>query len=287
MKLFLILSLLFSYYCKAQIISDNASFGLNVGVFFQVGTHNNAAGIKLQGYFLNDFIQINAGNSLQFHLSGYGKRKTFVENRANLGLVIGFGNSSTPKRFILDGLNHQTGKNLAVGYNYILYSDNRGTDQLSGGFCFHNKAFSILVENDLFAGQGKDRFRTGGVQVNYQYTDFNFKLNTTLWTSERSKIKQANQTQNSKQNQERHTHGIVKIGVDYHLNFGQIAHLDIGFDSEKWRYKLQNEIIHGNLKNTTKTYPYASEDGISVYDKILARKTKPYLLIGLNNEIFY
>lgn len=275
---------LFSCFCKGQTFSDNSTFGLSAGLFMQVGTHNNSIGAKIQGYFLNDFIQINAGNSFQLHLTGLGNRKKYIENRTNFGLVPSFGKSTTAKRFILDGLNHQSGKNIAIGYSYILYHDNRGTKQLSGSFCFHNKAFSVLVENDLFAGEGKDRWRTGGIQFNYQYQDFNFKLNTTLWTYETRSDKE---TMNDYENQNRVTHGIVKVGVDYNLNHGQIAQVDIGFDSEKWRYKLQNEIIHANLKNTKKMYPYISESGQVVYEKRLARKTKLYANLGLNNEVFY
>src|SRR5690554_5168722 len=81
-------------------------------------------------------------------------------------------------QLILDGLNHQSQNEFAVAYNYLWYFDNIGTSQRSGGWGVHIQQFSIYIENDLFAGSGRDRFRTSHASISYHDDLYNVSLNT-------------------------------------------------------------------------------------------------------------
>src|SRR5690554_7664459 len=70
------------------------------------------------------------------------------------------GKKNTTPQLILDGLNHQSENNFAVAYNYLWYFDNIGTSQRSGGWGVHIQQVSLYIENDIFAGSGRDRKST-------------------------------------------------------------------------------------------------------------------------------
>lgn len=293
MRILIILSFLIYYYSSyAQTIEFDDRFGGTVGVVVNLGTHHSSIGIKVQAYAKHDYFQFNAGNTVNFAFTSLGRRKKIIENRLNFGLVGAFGDDNNQRLFTLDGLYHQTTRDFAIGYNFLFYKDNVGSSQRSGGFSVHIKSFSILIENDLFAGRGRDRLRTGGCQFAYQYDKFNFKINTHLWTGETRGARVYENKQKSYKNLSelpfgKTSHGILYTGVDYLLDHGQIANLEIGFDSEKWRYHLQNNIIHSNSKKTHYYYPYLNNLGEPVTDKDAVRKSIFYFNLGLNSEVFY
>jgi hypothetical protein len=96
-------------------------FGASVGLVVKVGTHQNAIGVTLKGYYTDYFFQVNAASTLNLYQKSLGKRKMFIENRNAIGAIFLGGKRQTERNQLLDGLNHQTNYNLGVGFNYLLY----------------------------------------------------------------------------------------------------------------------------------------------------------------------
>lgn len=273
--------------------------GIQTGLVLDIGSHEFAIGLQLKGFIGFDYAQLNLGNTFYWKFYSLGYRKMFFENRAYVGGVAMVGKKGSVVDFELDGLNHQTMRNFGVAFNYLIYTDNAGTSQLSGAFGMHIKNFSIRFENDVFSGQVKDRFRTGIFSVTYR-TDW-YKINTGfyIWTGETAnsfwdKSVKTNKMPSGYRSLEdlpygKTSHGILYGGVQFLMPYGNIAHLRIGMDSEHLRHAIQNRLIHDlsflpkKYKRNTPHYPRLGEDGCPVFEKDLVRKTQFYLQFGLND----
>ncbi len=272
---------------------------MSVGILFNVGTHLNNIGISLNSYYHDYFYQINAGSTFTINLTNYGKRKNFWESRNSLGLILLAGKKEMTPDFQLNGLMHNSTYNYGFGYNYIWYFDNAKTSQLSGGWAVHLKSFSLLLENDIFGGQGKDRFRTGHITMNYRLKDFKFTTGLNIWTGE---------TANSFWNKEsfdkcpsgyrelenlsygKTSHGILYGGISYNLGYGQFTTMRIGVDSEKIRHAFQNRLMHDliflpkKIVRKTPHYPRLDDFGCPAFEDSLVRKSKFYYQLGINEN---
>jgi hypothetical protein len=107
-------------------------FGGTVGLTVNFGTHINAVGINLKGYYTDYFAQLNGTTTFYFYGKSIGNRNKYWESRNTIGLILLAGQKQMEVDFLLDGLNHQTKYNYGLGYNYVLYFDNAGTSQNSG-----------------------------------------------------------------------------------------------------------------------------------------------------------
>lgn len=303
MKRYILTLLLFIHFnfSFTQIFRDNG-WGAQIGITANLGTHINQFGLKIQGYYNYEFVQINAGNQFLINATNLANRKNYIENRINIGAVFLAGKRNSTPTFILDGLNHQTEYDYGLGYNYLWYLDNADSYQVSGGFGFHVKQFSLLLENDIFSGNGRDRFRTSFTQLNYHNEMFNIKLNTQLWTGETW----GTELQNLEENPYpkgykdlrntlygRKSHGILSVGIDYHLFYGNSLSALVGIDSEKIRNGLQNRFMHDkpfipkNWRKPNVHYPMLDKKGHPVHDKDAAKKSMFYFQFGLNQPTTY
>ena len=276
--------------------------GGTIGLSVNFGSHINGVGINLKGYYTDYFAQINATSTFYFYGNHYGGRKNFFESRHAIGLILLAGKKEMDVDFQLDGLNHQTPYNYGLGYNFILYYDNAGTSQRSGGIGIHMKNASLYHENDVFGGQAKDRFRTGHFYATYRYNDFKFGLGLNLWTGET-----ANSTWQKVPSDKcpsgfriledlpygKTSHGIAYGSVIYNLPYGQIAHLRLGVDSEQIRHGIQNRLIHDlmllpkKITRNTPHYPRLGDDGCPVFNRDDIRPSLLYMQFGLNNGWSY
>ncbi len=296
-KLFLLLILIpvsgFTQTFKAERI------GASIGLLFNIGTHSNRVGVSVNTYYQDHFYQINVGSSFTFNHKGYGGRKKFWESQNSLGLVLLGGKKEISPDFQLNGLLHNTSYNYGLGYNYIWYFDNAKTSQLSGGWGLHLKAFSFLFENDIFGGQGKDRFRTGHISLNYRYEDFKITAGLNIWTGETAKSVWHKDSFYKCPNGYREldnldygktSHGILYGGIAYNIGYGQFADLRIGVDSEKIRHVFQNRLMHDliflpkSIKRKTPHYPRLDDDGCPVFEDTLVRKSRFYYQHGFNEN---
>jgi hypothetical protein len=274
-------------------------FGMSVGLLLNVGTHVNTIGITLNSYYQDFFYQVNAGSSFTYNLTGYGNRKNFWESRNSLGLLLLGGKKEMKPDFQLNGLLHNSAFNYGIGYNYIWYFDNVKTSQLSGGWGVHVKSFSLLLENDIFGGQGKDRFRTGHVTMNYRLNDFKITTGLNIWTGETANSEWQKSSFDKCPSGYREldnllygktSHGILYGGLSYNLGYGQFTTMRIGIDSENIRHAFQNRLMHDliflpkRIERKTPHYPRLDEFGCPVFEGSLIRKSKFYFQQAFNEN---
>lgn len=269
-----------------------------VGITASVGTHSTRLGLTVSGHLNYSFVQLNVSNFANFNLFGYGKRAKFWESRTALGVVFLGGKRNNTPDFQLDALMHNTTYSYGIGYNYLWYHDNVRTSQRSGGFALHVKKMSVLMENDLFAGLGKDRFRTGHLTVTYRYQTSKFTLGLNVWTGETAKSTWEKITSRKCPSGFRYldelpygktSHGILYLGVTTKVPYVSNAYAKLGVDSEHIRHVVQNRLMHDLLllpkgfPRNTPHYPMLDQEGCPTFEKSLVRRSKLYLQGGIND----
>lgn len=298
MRILLLCFLLLSRSLSAQTYASE-HFGGSIGLVLNMGTHVNAVGLNLKGYYTDYFFQVNAGTTVYSNQSSYGNRRKFWESRTSLGLVLLGGKKMTQPNLTLDGLNHQTPYDLGIGYNYLWYFDQAGTSQRSGAFGFHIKTFSLFHENDFFGGQGEDRFRSGIAYANYRYNDWQFGVGIYIWTGdsrhaswERCTFDKCPNGFSILEDQPygKTSHGALFASATYNFPMRQTATFRIGVDSEQVRHGLQNRLLHDliflpkSIERSTPHYPRLDEHGCPVFDAKEIRKNKFYLQMNANDN---
>lgn len=282
--------------------NSHPKFGWQAGVVFAVGSHQQKIGLSGNIFYHDLFYQFNLGSQFSFLLNSYGGRKGFWENRTDLGLVLLAGKKNLRASPIFGGLQHQTNYNYGLAYNYLLYRDNKGTSQWSGGFGLHIKEFFIAMENDIFAGGGRDRFRTAILYAHFRQEFFTYFTEVFLWTGEtRNSIWNKTSTKRMPYGYKdlsnlpygKTSHGIWSFGIHASLPYRQIFTAKFGIDGEKIRNFVQNKLGHDliflpkKFKRNTPHYPMLDTDGNPILSKEQNKKrTKPFLSISTNNYLF-
>lgn len=276
--------------------------GAQVGLSVNFGTHVRQFGIRLQAYGTYEFTQLNVGHQIHFNFHHLADRKKYISNRSSLGLVILGGKRTSIPNFIFDGLNHQTEYDHGIAYNYVWYYDNAGSSQRSGGFGLHFQELSVHIENDLFSGTGRDRFRTSYFSIHYHTGEFNLNINTQLWTGETWGTKLKNTRDSMYQvgyKDLRNTlygnksHGVFSVGIDYLLGYGNRIHGAIGVDHERIRHGLQNKFMHdkpfipSRWRDPNVNYPMLDDEGNPVHRKGKERPGRFFIQFGLNRGLTY
>lgn len=298
--MFVLVFIQFQLWCSAQ------DFGFRTGMILNLGTHVNAVGWTLNAYYARDFYQFNIDWSHKLNFTGYGKRRYFYETRFAAGAVLMAGKDLQSPDFELDGLLHNTARPYSLGFNYLVYWDDAGTSQLSGGWSIGLKKVNILFENDVFGGQAKDRFRSGVVEVSYRYREMKFFTDLYIWTGE---------TRHSVWNKEPYegapngfrsletlpygkiSHGILSVGMrslilpSYDLPYvSRVYSLKAGIDSEQIRHYFQNKFSHDlvfmpkSYKRTTPHYPRLDAHGKPVFTKGERRPDRLYFQASVNEK---
>lgn len=297
--LFLFLS---APHLKSQLYEQNG-LGGTAGIHLNLGTHFNRIGFQVNLYYYNTFVQANTGFYGSFNLEPKPPRGLFWEGKWYVGANFYFGNDSIDRFTINEtGLNSQA--SWGIGYYYAKYWDSRGTGQNSGGFNFYLHRFNLCTENDLFAGEGRDRFRTGALQLGYWYDDFYFSYITQMWTGETRGAPRIDTSQTSypgaggyKDLSESFlgttSKGISAIRVNYKLPYGQHVRAGLGVDAEQIRHFFQNRMIHDpatKLNRPNPHYPMLKKDGAPyLYEGEKKEIRNPYLYfqVGGNLPTFY
>jgi hypothetical protein len=281
---------------KTQVISNNQA-GFRVGISANFGSHINALGIEFSGYYQYEFLQANNGYLLRWNFEHLGARKSFFETRIALGVNGMFGpRESQPDFFINDYFFLDT-RNYGLGYNYLWYLDRAESSQRSGALYARIQNFDIIMENDFLGGQGKDRFRTGLLHLQYRMNNVHFYSFIHLWTGETEGTPRRQDKPDlhpngykniSRQTHGKSSHGILGLGVRYLMPFGNSANLSVGYDDERIRHFFQNVLIH-NKHFTPKAwrkpnahYPMLNNAGMPAEEDEELRDSKFYLQGGLN-----
>ncbi len=298
MKFLICLLFLLPSYLKAQSYIDN-HFGGQISVIFNVGTHSSGIGIGAKAYYTDYFYQFNVGSLLYLNEHGLGGRRRFIENKSYAGIVLVGGKREMPIDFQFNGLNHQTDRNLGVGFNYIWYHDNAGTTQRSGGMAIHINNISIYHENDAFAGQAKDRFRTAHILFTYRDENFRLGAGVNMWTGETGnsywqRIPLEKCPSGFRVLEDlpfgKTSHGIAYGGLWINGPFNQIPHIKLGIDSENIRHAVQNRLVHDliflpkKIERNTPHYPRLDIHGCPVFERKEARPSRPFLQLGINDD---
>lgn len=283
-------------HCFSQF-NWGSRFGLHTGIVLHIGSHVDAIGLQLNAFYKESFVQLNTGSTLNWNIKSYGNRCHFWEFRQAIGLHLMYGKKNLEPGFMVDPSFHNSNYNNSIGYQYIWYKDNIETSQRSGAWSIHLRYFSMLLENDVFAGQMKDRFRTGHLRFDYRYQQWVFNTGLNIWTGETAKshwekVKLEKCPSGFRILEDlpfgKTAHGLCYGGVIFNAGLGQTVHFKGGIDSEHVRHAFQNRLIHDllflpkNMERNTPHYPRLDENGCPVFLKAEVRKNRFYWQLGTN-----
>lgn len=276
--------------------------GFSVAASMVVGTHVRQVGVKIGAYVQTGPIQMNIGSSYHFNARNLGERRSFSEARTYLGTALLFGKKERTMDLEFDGLTHQTTSNGAFAYNYLWYHDSKGTSQNSGGFGIGWKHSYLRFENDIFAGQGKDRFRTGCITYSYQIQNSKFSAGLLLWTGETKGSTWFKEPKSKVPNGYRDlsqlpfgttSHGILFLSATGYLDYGQTISFKTGIESEQIRHLSQNRLLHDLvflpkfIKRHTPHYPRLNEKGQPIFTSSERKKDRIYMQLGFGSNWSY
>ena len=250
----------FSQKTNAEALLEIGNWGANVGISATFGTKTNRIGLKINTYYFYEYAQINVQWASFYAFNHFGTNQKRKEHQASVGIVGAVGDfaeaeKNSVENSFLHPVSNQTSHSHSLGYAYKWYFDDIGTSQNGGMIGFQIKHFHAVVENDIFAGTGSDRYRTGAFLVAYQKEDIQIALSNILWTGN-PKIKGSKRIRNSDYPSpfgyfeykdlphSAHSHGILSLQVSYRLPHAQIASGNIGIDAEQVRHFIQNRLIH-------------------------------------------
>lgn len=260
------------------------SWGCHLGLSLSVGKKINRIGIKIGVYaHWQHIVQGNLNWYGFYAFDGYGPRARRWEQQIGLGTAGAWG-KLTPANDTLPIFPSQPARRPnSIAYTYWWYIDNIGMSQRSGSVAIQTGAWRILCENDLFAGQGRDRYRTGAFGIYYTHGNWRWSLVNILFTPDPKgtpricdnhqyparygyfDLSQAKQYADC-------SHGIAALQVEYALPYAQIASCRIGIDSERVRHIVQNKLIH-DLPMIPRRLNRAQNPHVPMIDKT----GKPYL----------
>ncbi len=222
-----------------------------------------------------------------------------------MGILFSHGELDSTKNLFISSVSNQTGKKYNIAYSYNIYRNKIGTSQQTGILGFGFGKWQLISENDIFAEQATDKFRTAGLKLKYNYKEFSFAINITLWTGNSKNAP----TLSDSTFKARHGYkdmsnapygkvsaGILSFEAQYAPPYYQSLKLSSGIDSEKVRNTIQNKLIHDMYfipekinKAKNPHMPMISEDGdLYLYKKNQKiRKPKYYFKFAANDAIFY
>lgn len=301
MTSFLILTICCFQNTNAQQYQEGKA-GFNIGVIFSIGTHINRFGGVVNAYYKTEHIQVNPELRVYFNAKNLGPNKSSIETVLSLGAVYSYGSKDTLANDFYSPVSNQTANKNSVGYAYRLYFNNIKTSQKTGLISIEVNDFNLIAENDLFAEPKLDRFRTGAFLLQYQKDNYQFALNTTLFTGQMGdRITDENypfnhvyeNTKGGKYTE--FSHGLLSTQFKYVDEFYQTYQANVGIDAERVRHVVQNRLIHDILvlpkltKNINAHVPMLDENGEQYLFKE-DQKVKPmqfYMNGFMNPSVFY
>jgi hypothetical protein len=250
-------------------------FGINIGVVFAIGTHINRFGGTVNAYYKTNHFQVNPEFRCYFNAKNLGPNKQSLEATLGLGLVYSYGKTDTTSNEFYSPVSNQTKHRNSFGYAYRFYLNDIETTQQTGTVSIEVNHFNFIAENDLFSGTPQlDRFRTAGILLQYQKDDYQFGINSTLFTGQMGeRVTDPNYPfvgiyENRVGG--KHTefsHGLLSAQFKYAGDYYQNYQASIGIDSERVRHAIQNRFAHDILVG----------HGINAHVPMIDDKGKQYL----------
>lgn len=304
----------------AQTPSNNNahSFSMSgtVGIVVDIGLKINRLGIYTSGNLLwarsssnnNIDMQLNVENRAYYCFNSFGPPKKRWEWQPAAGMVVCWGKKdSTLNDWFYGVAQNRTYRPFAIGYAYRIYADNINMGQYSGALSFQYKYWRLMVENDILAGKGSDKFRTGALRLTFQRQKWSFGLVNILWTCDHKGAKRVRDNSNyparygyydMSQNPWRaFSMGVLAFQVRYALpTYRQWLTANIGVDDERVRHIVQNKLIHDmpfvpnkwNKSRNPHVPMIAADSTLYLYkpDQRL-RPTRLWLQSGIDSGDFY
>lgn len=286
---------------RTQQFTSNRA-GVQLQLLFTVGTCRTSVGIKLNTFLSVSYAQLNLGTTYRFHAFNLGERYCFGEWRHHAGLTGMFGAETNPVNFQWDGGFHQSRRLYSLGYSHLWYVDKAGTTQRSGTLTAGIQRVDVVFENDLFAGQGKDRFRTGQLLISYRTATEKVGIGVQLWTGEtkhavwhKEQMKGApgGYRDLSPLPYGKTSHGLLFLTAQRVFMDNQVAGLQLGVDSEQVRHIFQNKISHDlvllpkKFPRVTPHYPRLTETGEATFDIRKKRRDRFFFQESVNETPTY
>ncbi|MDG1477588.1 MAG: polymorphic toxin type 23 domain-containing protein [Vicingaceae bacterium] len=228
--------------------------GVNVGVVFAIGTHIDRFGGVINAYYKTNNFQINPELRVYFNGKNLGPNKPSIETVLSLGTVYSYGSLDTINNDFYSPVANQTQHQNSFGYAYRFYFNNIKTSQRTGLISIEVSNFNLIAENDLFAEPKLDRYRTGAFLLQYQKDNYQFAINSTLFTGQMGERVTDESypfnhiyenTKGGKYTE--FSHGLLSAQFKYVDEFYQTYQANIGIDAERVRHVVQNRLIHDIL----------------------------------------
>lgn len=256
----------------------------------QFGVPINSVSVKTHLHYVYEHFEIGAGLQSKIFFSGLGPQGLFFENRMQVDAKLVWGRNFTRNPQFMHAMFNNSSKANSLGYAYFWYWDTRETSQRSGAWSAEIGNSFVYFENDLFAGQGRDRFRTGTLRFMYRDSLNIWSLNTRIWTGETrgAKIVESSNYKSARGYKDlsntrygTYSNGIFSLGYHRATNFLPIG-IELGVDDERIRDLFQNKLIHDFpyfiKRNPARNrhLPMLDKDGLPFIDtsKQQIRKTK-------------
>lgn len=232
--------------------SNQPRFVVQGQLTFKIGAPINSLGFKTHVALVHPFAELGAGVQSNFHFSGLGPRGWFFENRLQLDAKLVWGKTHFRNPVFFHAMFNNSQKRYSLSYAHYWYWDTRNTTQRSGAWASEIANVFVYFENDLFAGQGRDRFRTGTLQLMYRDSLNLWSANTLIWTGETRGAKVMKDARYlssrgyldlSEQLYGKSSHGIFSLSYQRAFslqNFG----VELGIDDERIRHFFQNKLVH-------------------------------------------
>lgn len=278
-----------------HFIGFSQAIFLGLRLSASIGSHQHYYGIGAHAGLEYRSFLLTLGSDVSYRLKDLGQRNRFLESRSYLGASMVTGKYTSVRDLELGALNNYFSRENSLGYAYIIYMDNAGTSQLSGAFRGEIKRHSLMLENDFFAGQGKDRFRTATLLYRYRELLWSGHLGVRLWTGEASglQVKEMERLGRKQRYKDlssnpfgKTSHGILYGGVQYALG-SQTLGVELGIDAEQVRNALQNQVAHASVwhkRQASKAvvYPMLDKLGNPTFDKTQVRSTRAYFQLSIS-----
>lgn len=278
-----------------HFIGFSQTIFLGLRLSASIGSHQHYYGIGAHAGLEYRSFLLTLGSDVSYRLKDLGQRNRFLESRSYLGASMVTGEYTSVRDLELGALNNYFSRENSFGYAYIIYMDKAGTSQLSGAFRCEIKRHSLMLENDFFAGQGKDRFRTATLLYRYRELLWSGHLGVRLWTGEASglQVKEMERLGRKQRYKDlssnpfgKTSHGILYGGVQYALG-SQTLGVELGIDAEQVRNALQNQVAHAAVwhkRQASKAvaYPMLDKLGNPTFDKTQVRSNRAYFQLSIS-----
>lgn len=299
--------------CTAQTTTNRLLLP-QLQLTYVVGTHVNKAGISAGAAWGIDRYQLNMQVAAYYCLSNIGAAGAHYECQVNTAALVGWGKRyAAADQSFFDPLSRHIAYSQALGYAYRWYIDGAGTSQQTGAVAWHSYRWRLLIENDLLAGKGSDKYRTAAFTVGYQTPTWQLALNNLLFTGN-PRAKPNHKVRNDPQYPARFgyywfdgtphsscSNGVLAVQfstlVTRSAGYGStIFTAQVGIDAEQIRHQIQNKWIH-DMPIVPTRYNKARNPHVPMIDA----NGKPYLfrpdqqirlarcwlLAGYNNGLLY